>query len=122
MTAAVAGTFDAQDLENKVKAMYRNVAEDPHGAFHFEMGRALAERLGYAQADLDRIPADPALAQTQWEAYVDVFRSRGWDVIEVAPRTATPTGSSSRMPWWSSTTWPSCAVPGRSRGAVRRPP
>ena len=57
MTAAVAGTFDARDLESKVKAMYRSVAEDPHGVFHFEMGRALAERLGYARADLDRIPA-----------------------------------------------------------------
>jgi hypothetical protein len=39
-------TFDPKDLEAKVKAMYRRVAEDPHGAFHFEMGRAMAERLG----------------------------------------------------------------------------
>jgi SAM-dependent methyltransferase len=38
--------------------MYRSVAEDPHGEFHFEMGRAMAERLGYAPADLDRIPAE----------------------------------------------------------------
>jgi SAM-dependent methyltransferase len=51
-------TFDPGDLENKVKAMYRKVAEDPHGEFHFEMGRAMAERLGYAPADLDRIPAE----------------------------------------------------------------
>ena len=49
--------FDPKDLEGKVKAMYRSVAEDPDGEFHFEMGRALAERLGYAPADLDRIPA-----------------------------------------------------------------
>jgi arsenite methyltransferase len=41
-----------------VKAMYRSVAEDPKGDFHFEMGRAMAERLGYAPADLDRIPAE----------------------------------------------------------------
>ena len=32
------------------------VAEDPHGDFHFEMGRAMAERLGYAAIDLDRVP------------------------------------------------------------------
>ena len=38
--------------------MYRSVAEEPHGEFHFEMGRAMAERLGYAPADLDRIPAE----------------------------------------------------------------
>ena len=51
-------TFDPKDLETKVRAMYRSVAENPHGEFHFEMGRALAERLGYAPADLDRIPAE----------------------------------------------------------------
>jgi ubiquinone/menaquinone biosynthesis C-methylase UbiE len=51
-------TFDPKDLEAKVKAMYRSVAENPHGEFHFEMGRAMAERLGYAPADLDRIPAE----------------------------------------------------------------
>ena len=56
MTTAVA--FDPKELEAKVKAMYRSVAEEPHGEFHFEMGRALAERLGYAPADLDRIPAE----------------------------------------------------------------
>ena len=51
-------SFDPKELEVKVKAMYRAVAEDPHGEFHFEMGRAMAERLGYATADLDRIPAE----------------------------------------------------------------
>jgi len=51
-------TFDPKELEAKVKAMYKSVAEDPRGDFHFEMGRAMAERLGYAPADLDRIPAE----------------------------------------------------------------
>jgi ubiquinone/menaquinone biosynthesis C-methylase UbiE len=51
-------TFDPKDLETKVKAMYRSVANNPQGEFHFELGRALAERLGYAPADLDRIPAE----------------------------------------------------------------
>lgn len=49
-------TVDASDLETKVKEMYRAVAENPHGEFHFEMGRAMAERLGYCPADLDLIP------------------------------------------------------------------
>jgi arsenite methyltransferase len=48
--------FDPKELETKVKAMYRSVAENPHGDFHFEMGRAMAERLGYPPADLDPIP------------------------------------------------------------------
>jgi len=51
-------SFDPKDLESKVKAMYRGVAENPQGEFHFEMGRALAERLGYPASDLDRIPAE----------------------------------------------------------------
>jgi arsenite methyltransferase len=46
------------ELETKVQAMYRDVAQNPHGEFHFEMGRAMAERLGYRPADLDRIPAE----------------------------------------------------------------
>ena len=46
------------DLETKVQAMYRDVAQNPHGEFHYEMGRAMAERLGYRPADLDRIPAE----------------------------------------------------------------
>lgn len=51
-------TVDRAALEDKVKSMYTDVAANPHGEFHFEMGRAMAERLGYAPADLDRIPAD----------------------------------------------------------------
>lgn len=50
--------FDPKDLELKVKAMYKSVAENPRGEFHFEMGRAMAERLGYPAADLDRIPPE----------------------------------------------------------------
>jgi ubiquinone/menaquinone biosynthesis C-methylase UbiE len=49
---------DRAELETKVQAMYRDVAENPHGEFHFEMGRTMAERLGYRPADLDRIPAE----------------------------------------------------------------
>jgi arsenite methyltransferase len=47
---------DTQELESKVKRMYRYVAEDPHGSYHFEMGRELAERIGYPADVLDRIP------------------------------------------------------------------
>ncbi|HEY5602807.1 MAG TPA: methyltransferase domain-containing protein [Gammaproteobacteria bacterium] len=45
------------ELESHVKTMYRAVALYPESAFHFEMGRVLAERLGYDPRDLDRIPA-----------------------------------------------------------------
>jgi ubiquinone/menaquinone biosynthesis C-methylase UbiE len=46
------------ELEAKVKSMYRHVAEQPHGDYHFEMGRSLADRLGYPSEVLDRIPVE----------------------------------------------------------------
>jgi ubiquinone/menaquinone biosynthesis C-methylase UbiE len=55
-TAAKTG-LDTARLEQMVKDMYRDVARNPAGEFHFEMGRALAERLGYAASVLDRVPA-----------------------------------------------------------------
>lgn len=58
MTSTAARQLDTAALEHKVKSMYRDVALAPDGEFHFEMGRALAERLGYAPASLDAVPAD----------------------------------------------------------------
>jgi ubiquinone/menaquinone biosynthesis C-methylase UbiE len=49
---------DAADLERRVKDMYTQVALDPQGRFHFEMGRAMARRLGYTDAELDAAPAE----------------------------------------------------------------
>ena len=48
--------LDTQELEQRVKEMYREVAEEPDKEFHFETGRQLAERLGYPAAELDAIP------------------------------------------------------------------
>jgi arsenite methyltransferase len=54
----MATTVDTQELEVKVKVkeMYRHVAQQPEADYHFEMGRPLAERLGYPAEVLDRIP------------------------------------------------------------------
>src|SRR5262249_30692038 len=51
-------SVDRASLETKVKNMYSEVATNPHGQFHFEMGRAMAVRLGYAPQDLDRVPPE----------------------------------------------------------------
>jgi arsenite methyltransferase len=48
---------DVRDLERRVKEVYRQVAQRPQDTYHFEMGRALAERLGYPVDLLDGIPA-----------------------------------------------------------------
>ena len=55
---ASSAKVDRAELETKVQDMYRAVALHPEGEFHFEMGRALAERLGYSPEDLDRIPPE----------------------------------------------------------------
>ncbi len=49
---------DVDDLRSQVRAMYHQVAEEPDASFHFEMGRSLAERLGYPPEALDRVPAE----------------------------------------------------------------
>ncbi len=52
---------DKGELRGKVRRMYRRVAENPQGKFHFELGRPVAERLGYTNRELARVPA-PAIA------------------------------------------------------------
>ena len=49
--------LDTTELEQRVKSMYQEVALEPEREFHFETGRALAERLGYPAEELDRNPA-----------------------------------------------------------------
>lgn len=57
MTDTKPALIDHEELLDKVKAMYRAVAETPHADFHFETGRAVAERLGYPAGTLEAIPA-----------------------------------------------------------------
>jgi arsenite methyltransferase len=47
---------DPAALREEVKSKYREVADDPHGEFHFHTGRRLARRLGYDSAVVDRLP------------------------------------------------------------------
>ncbi len=51
-------SVNKQELIQKVKSMYKDVAEKPEGKFHFEMGRKLAEKLGYPSDELDNIPQE----------------------------------------------------------------
>ncbi|MFC6837834.1 methyltransferase domain-containing protein [Halomarina ordinaria] len=51
-------SLDIDRLERAVKSVYRDVAEEPAEEYHFEMGRPLAERLGYPDRDLDTIPEE----------------------------------------------------------------
>jgi SAM-dependent methyltransferase len=49
---------DGERLEAEVKDMYRHVARGEEAALHFEVGRGVAEHLGYPSELLDAIPAE----------------------------------------------------------------
>ncbi len=96
-------SIDQQELEQRVKTMYRDVALYPEVRYHFEMGRDLAERLGYPAEGLDRIPAEAIdsfagvgyyfdLANLQnGEVIVDLGSGSGMDVFYAA-RQVGPSG------------------------------
>lgn len=78
--------------------MYRDVALEPRGDYHFEMGRPLAERLGYEPFDRDRIPPEAIesfagvgyffdLADIQeGETVLDLGSGAGMDSFIAAPK------------------------------------
>lgn len=80
-TATVLRSVNAIELEQKVKDMYDRVAREPHGEFHFEMGRTLAERLGYAPSDLDRIPEQALESFAGVGHYFDLADIRAGEVV-----------------------------------------
>ena len=77
MTTQMTARLDTQELEERVKRMYEEVALEPEREFHFETGRPLAERLGYPAEQLDRIPA----------AAIDSFAGVGYflDLARIQP-------------------------------------
>jgi arsenite methyltransferase len=77
MSTTPTRTLNTEELEQRVKHMYEEVARHPDADFHFETGRALAERLGYPPEDLDRIPA----------ASIDSFAGVGYflDLAAIEP-------------------------------------
>jgi ubiquinone/menaquinone biosynthesis C-methylase UbiE len=72
---------DRAALEHHVKEMYERVALEPHGTFHFEMGRTLAERLGYANADLDRVPGEAVESFAGVGCYFDLAALRAGERV-----------------------------------------
>jgi arsenite methyltransferase len=57
---AAGSLVDGERLETEIKDMYRRVARGEAAELHFEVGRPLAEHLGYPAALLDAIPAEAA--------------------------------------------------------------
>lgn len=73
--------INPQELEQRVKKMYREVALHPDVSYHFEMGRALAERLGYPPEILDRIPSAAIQSFAGVGYYFDLYPIQKGEVI-----------------------------------------
>lgn len=56
--ADASSLVDREELESQVKEMYRQVAREEEAGLHFEVGRPLAEQLGYPAELLNAIPAE----------------------------------------------------------------
>ena len=86
----MAKILDVTELERQVKGVYRAVAEAPGDEYHFEMGRALAERLGYPAAELDHVP-DPAVESFAGVGYHFDFAAlrEGDDVLDLGSGSGT---------------------------------
>jgi arsenite methyltransferase len=99
--ADASSLVDAGELEAKVKEMYGQVAREEEAELHFELGRPLAEHLGYPSDLLDAIPSE-ALASfagvgyhldlaalAPGEAVLDLGSGSGTDVfcaaVQVGP-------------------------------------
>jgi arsenite methyltransferase len=82
MTTVIRPTsVDAEALERKVKEMYTQVALSPNGPFHFEMGRVMARRLGYTDAELDGVPAEAIQSFAGVGYYFDLANLRGGEHV-----------------------------------------
>ena len=70
-------TVDRQELVRLVKDVYAKVATEPRGDYHFEVGRAVAGKLGYSAELLDQVPSEA----------VDSFAGVGYhfDLAELQP-------------------------------------
>ena len=88
--------IDAEALREEVRKKYREVADNPHGSFHFHTGRPLAARLGYDQAIVEALPdeavesfagvANPLALRplVERERVVDVGSGAGFDCFIAA--------------------------------------
>ncbi len=72
---------DQQDLEIRVKDMYKKVALEPEVEYHFEMGRKLAERVHYPPSTLDIIPSQAIESFSGVGYYFDLAQLEKGEVV-----------------------------------------
>ena len=79
--ADASSLVDAERLESEVKEMYRHVAREEEAELHFEVGRALALRLGYPQDVLDAVPAEALASFAGVGYYFDLAALEPGDAV-----------------------------------------
>jgi arsenite methyltransferase len=72
---------DGERLEAEVKDMYRHVAREKHAQLHFDVGRAVAEQLGYPDDLLDAIPAQAAASFAGVGHHLDLAALRPGEAV-----------------------------------------
>lgn len=72
VSADLTELVDVDELRRHVQEKYKDLAETPEGEFHFRTGREHALAIGYAAAELDRLP-DEAI-----EAFAGVGNPFHW--------------------------------------------
>ena len=95
---------DRDELRERIRAKYTDVAQDPEQGFHFHTGRPLASMLGYPLEDVDALPAGTVEsfagtgnpfslgALRSGEAVLDLGCGAGFDSL-IAARQVGSTGS-----------------------------
>jgi arsenite methyltransferase len=72
---------DGERLEAEVKDMYRHVAREEEAELHFEVGRGLAEHLGYPSELLDAIPPEALASFAGVGHYLDLLALRPGETV-----------------------------------------
>ena len=81
---------DGERLEAEVKEMYRHVAREEEAELHFELGRPLAEQLGYDRELLDAIPAEALASFAGVGHHLDLARLQpGESVLDLGSGSGT---------------------------------
>ena len=72
---------DGDRLEAEVKEMYRHVAREESSDLHFELGRELAEQLGYPSELLDLIPPEAVASFAGVGYHLDLAELRPGEAV-----------------------------------------
>jgi SAM-dependent methyltransferase len=93
---------DGDRLEAEVKDMYRRLAREDDAELHFEVGRPLAEHLGYPPDLLDAVPAEAVASFAGVGYHLDLAGLRPGDhVLDLGSGSGTDVFCAAALVGWS---------------------